>query len=165
MLLLIAVAALLALGLQLRARPAPAARGYYLGADGVICMTSWKVVDRPAPAKARSGPAAAQPLALSAGPWGAAQPAAADPAPAAMPLPAPAPMRFSAEDLAACLNPASKRAADVIVIPADVLAEIDAAEPPAGPHPSERQAAWDERLFEAALQPLHRTGAHSITLH
>lgn len=168
MLLIIAAAFLVALGLQLRARPVQQPAGYYLGADGVICMTSWKVVVSPVPrSRERWSSQASKPF-RAAGPWDLAEP---EPPPALLGFsPSPAPPEDPAHSSAAVDVQGPRPAAPIpgpIIIPANVLAEIDRTTPPAwarrsGPEPD---PDWAEPTFDAGLDLLSSAPPHSLSLH
>jgi hypothetical protein len=181
MLLVVIAGFLLALGLQLRARPLERDAGYYLGADGVVSLTSWKVIEpsaprrptqqaRPAAAGAFSPAQPAPARRLPARPWGDPEPEPLRAAlrffhpPGATRQPSPPPAEAPAARID--IHAASPPAPEPIVIPADLLAEIEAVAPPAWAKPPPDEPvipALDE--FPLAFATFSDMPAHSLALH
>jgi hypothetical protein len=167
MLLFVIAGFLLALGLQLRARPFAPEAGYYLGADGVVSLTSWKVIEpRASRGEAWRGEASPAGPASPARPWGEPPPDARAVAQPGSPLMAR--MREPPSPAASAALPAAApppRPPEPIVVPAEMLAEIEAAFPAPWAKPRRPEPEFDAPPFDPAFAVLARASPHSLALH
>ena len=175
MLLVVIAGFFLALGLQLRARPFERDAGYYLAADGVVALTSWKVIERSPPRRpaptARPAPLPGSPTGSPVRPWGEPEPAPSFARvalrlgrPPSAPAPAPVePVVARLEVARGAPPPAPER----IVIPAEVLAEIDAGRPTPWSRPLEPEPVHEfvELPPDPAFAWFVEAPAGSLALH
>jgi hypothetical protein len=174
MLLLVIAGFLLALGLQLRARPfEQAAAGYYLGADDVVSLSCWKVIE-PCPQRRSAAPALqpASPVRPSSPvrPWGEPEPVRARAPlrlgwapvnPTSVTETPEVPAQASA---APAESAAPSRAIEPIILPTEVLAEIEASHPaPWARKPIVQEL--DEPMLDPAFAWFAQAPPHSLSLH